>query len=68
MNTAVIAAGLAESGTTWKKGKGAACPVCKQRMRVGTKQGDVRYCYCKTPGCIMAVMRAGVKVLEERVR
>lgn len=65
MNAAMTALALAGEGVTWKKGKGAVCPACGKKLKVGSKQGDVRYCYCKTPTCLICATGIGIKALPE---
>ena len=64
MNTALMAHALAAASVHWDKKKGALCPICSRRMRVGTKQGKVRFCYCRNKACAVCVMKIGVKVVE----
>ena len=65
MSKIAYSVALADEGVVWKSGSGALCPVCGKRMRVVSTQGVIRFCRCKTSGCIIKDIQRSVKAAPE---
>jgi len=74
MNTQVAAhlvllKSKAESGVDYRPRAGALCPSCGKSMKiVATRPWEeylrIRYHRCRTPGCILAVIKQSIKSVQ----
>lgn len=63
----VIAIEAAKVGIDYRKGEGAFCPFCRERLRTYRTIGGrptIRYCRCTNTGCPMNEMEISIKTVQ----